>query len=79
MEKNTQSNKMKALICDSLEFQTKLDAQENYCRTNNVPCFILPGLKCHNCNTNFWEYLTLEEYSNQLITGCPCCGWSWCE
>ncbi len=56
---------------------TKIKAQEEYCKRNYVP-FFAPTGKCWGCNRNIWEGITLEQATNEHITGCPYCNKSFC-
>ena len=57
---------------------TKIKAQEEYCEKHKVPMFA-PKDKCYSCNRNIWDKITLEQATNELITGCPYCNKSFCD
>jgi len=60
------------------EIDTKIKAQEEYCKKHNVP-FFPPKDKCYDCKNKIWEKITLDQATNEHITGCPYCGKSFCD
>ena len=72
---NEQLNKQ---IVDSMEYQMKIDAQESYCLNNCCPFFASLEV-CPSCDRKIYDHIELEECQTKLITGCPICGYSFCE
>jgi len=58
--------------------EEKIKAQEEYCKKQNIPMFA-PEDRCYGCNRNIWDKITLEQATNEHITGCPYCGKSFCD
>lgn len=65
------------LLMDNI--QKKIKAQEGYCKDNKVPFFAPKTGKCFKCHKQIFEKITLEEASNELITGCPFCNYSYVD
>jgi len=57
---------------------TKIKAQEEYCKRNHVPMFA-PTEKCWSCRNLIWDKITLEQATHTHITGCPYCCHSFCD
>ena len=57
--------------------EEKMKAQKEYCKKHDVP-FFAPE-QCYGCNRFFWDKITLEQATNEHITGCPYCGKSFCD
>lgn len=60
------------------ENEIKHKAQEKYCEENNYPHFA-PKDTCFRCYNHIYEHISLRKASNELITGCPCCSYSYCD
>lgn len=58
--------------------QLKRDAQSKYCAENQAPNFAGDG-ECYGCRKNVFDRYTLEQASNELITGCPFCLRTFCD
>ena len=61
------------------EIDVKIKAQEDYCEKENVLHFAPTDGICYRCDKQIYHDITLDEASNELITGCPICGWSYCD
>ena len=51
--------------------------QEEYCKKNKLPLFA-PEV-CFGCRRNIWDKISEKDSENELITGCPYCGYSYVE
>lgn len=65
-----------------------IEAQKKYCKEKRYPHFAPSGGHCWSCGRNIYEPkenkygttgITLEQASNQLVTGCPHCHRSYCD
>lgn len=65
------------LMDDSIIVKRK--AQADYCKRTHTPHFAPESGKCYRCNKQIYEKISLEKASNELITGCPHCNYSFVE
>ena len=63
---------------DGKENEIKHQAQKKYCEEKHYPHFA-PKDTCFRCNDHIYEHISLRKASNELITGCPCCSYSYCD
>ncbi len=56
-------------------------AQKNYCKEKVYPLFAPKDGVCWNCGKNIYcvNGISVEQASNNLITGCPFCHRSFCD
>ena len=62
-----------------IDVQKAADAQHEYCEENELPEFAPRYGWCSRCGHNIYKLITVEEAGKQLITGCPICGYSFCD
>lgn len=57
-----------------------MQLQKAYCETHKVPEFAPTNTgNCYSCGVDITIYITEEQASTQLITGCPYCNRSYCD
>lgn len=77
LENNT--TKPKEFVDKNLLYRKKkVLAQQVYCKAHKLPNFAMDG-RCYGCGANVFDFVTLEEASSSLITGCPNCHTSFCD
>lgn len=56
-------------------------AQRNYCEQHNAPHFAPFDGVCYVCSQHIYQPggYTLQYATDRLITGCPFCGYSYCD
>lgn len=62
--------------------QECIAAQEKYCKENQLPLFAPSDGYCPHCRSNIYAGLkgySLRKSMSTLITGCPRCGYSFCD
>jgi hypothetical protein len=60
------------------EVSVKKVLQRAFCELARVPNFAGDGI-CPACKQQIFNELTMEEASNEHITGCPICSRSYCD
>jgi len=64
---------------ENSDIREKIKAQKGYCEKNDKPHFAPYSGICANCNKQIYNEISLTKARTELITGCPYCGWSYCE
>ena len=59
--------------------QSKINAQENFCKKNKVPNFTSSDGICFSCKKQIFNSITKEKAETEHITGCPFCCRSFCD
>ena len=54
-----------------------LKAQEEYCKQHNLPMFA--SERCPWCHGKVFAHISVGKASSELITGCPVCGYTFCD
>ena len=58
-----------------------INAQKKYCEEKHLPYFAPKDGRCWRCGKNIYSIngISVEQATNNLITGCPFCNYSYCE
>jgi len=68
-------NKLKPIY----DIELATEAQMGFCSSKKVPLFAPVYGVCPSCKGNIYQVISVEEASNDLITGCPYCNESFVE
>lgn len=55
----------------------KFQLQKEFCKENSLPLFC--GQLCWSCKKDIFEHISEETARTTLITGCPCCNYSFVD